>query len=224
MRIFGPEIIGAVTHKADSESPSTDVLLHNHPNKATLDKFSIQDNKLMYDGQEVEFVTGPDVIVAKFSVENGKLYYDGSPVDTPGAVFANEADLRKLSVQNGELYYNGSPVFRAPYEQIGINVVDTVTAAATITVLSAVTSKLPKDFAGSVGICDKAPGSALALPLKVNGLQVGSINIATSGAVTFTGTEASDIQVSSGTKIQVVLDSMVGSGAGDLSVTLRLGV
>ena len=46
MRIFGPEIIGAVTHKADAESPNSDVLLHDHPNKATLDKFSVQDKNL----------------------------------------------------------------------------------------------------------------------------------------------------------------------------------
>ena len=224
MRIFSPDLVGAIAHKPNEQEPDVPVEFHTHSNNGTLDKFSVVDGKLLYDGKEVEFVTGPDVIVAKFSVEGGKLYYDGSPVDTTGSVFANEADLRKLSVLNGELHYDGKPVFRSPYEQIGINVVDTVTASATITVLSAVTSKLPKDFAGSVGICEKAPSSALALPIKVNGLQVGSIDIATSGAVIFTGTEASDIQVSSGTKIQVVLDSMVGSGAGDLSVTLRLGV
>ena len=224
MRIFSPDLVGAVVHQPSESEPESSVELHSHPNKSTLDKFSVENGKLLYDGNEVEFVTGPDVIVAKFSVEDGKLYYDGSPVDTTGSVFANEADLRKLSVQNGELHYDGKPVFRSPYEQIGINVVDTVIVAATITVLSAVTSKLPKDFAGSVGICDKAPLSALSLPIKVNGAQVGTINIAVSGAVTFTGTETADIQVSSGTKIQIVLDDMVGSGAGDLSVTLRLGV
>lgn len=63
---------------------------------------------------------------------------------------------------------------------------------------------LPKDFVGSKAACDVPATGAVSFPIKLNGVQIGSINFAAGAAVgTFSYSPAASLLVGAGDKLTI---------------------
>jgi len=84
--------------------------------------------------------------------------------------------------------------------------------------------RLPADFAGAAGHVDVPPDAAWSVDVTVDGLTVGSINVSTTGAVTFTTTSPDPVPIGAGSVVRFVASAFASpaeASVAGLAVTLR---
>ncbi|MEI4234735.1 hypothetical protein [Roseovarius sp. D22-M7] len=84
--------------------------------------------------------------------------------------------------------------------------------------------RLPADLAGAAGHVDVPPDAAWSVDVTVDGLTVGTINVSTTGLVTFTTTSPDPVTIDAGSVVRFVASSFAApaeASVAGLAVTLR---
>jgi len=84
--------------------------------------------------------------------------------------------------------------------------------------------RLPADFAGAAGHVDVPPDATWSVDVTVDGLTVGTINVSTTGAVTFTTASPDPVPVGAGSVVRFVASPVASpaeASVAGLAVTLR---
>ncbi|MEX0971534.1 MAG: DUF2793 domain-containing protein [Paracoccaceae bacterium] len=78
----------------------------------------------------------------------------------------------------------------------------------------------PADFAGSVGFVGTLPTAAFSIDIYDDATQIGTVDITTGGAVSFSSTGGLEITVAAGSLLRAIAQSTVDATIADISFTL----
>lgn len=79
---------------------------------------------------------------------------------------------------------------------------------------------LPANLVGTVGLCGTNPTSSFTMSLQVNGVQQGTIVVATDGSFSFTTTAGAAISISAGDTLTVVAPTATDATVENVVVTI----